>query len=146
MQKFTRDQYIFIADFFANEVIGGGELNNEEAINILKHRNCNVSKINSHLVTADFIKKNLDKKFIVANFINLDQNSKDLLSEKAKYLIYEHHHKYLKTRDPSIFKDFLAPKEFIINEGFFKNATAILCQSKMHAEIIKKNLNYNNIN
>ena len=39
------NKIIFIADFFADEVPGGGELNNEQLIQILQKRGVDVSQI-----------------------------------------------------------------------------------------------------
>ena len=40
-------KFVFIADFFADEVLGGGELNNEELIHILSSSgNKNFTKLN----------------------------------------------------------------------------------------------------
>ena len=58
---------IFVADFFAEQVLGGGELNNEELINILISRGHEVVKINSHVLTPQIVEENKDKKFIIAN-------------------------------------------------------------------------------
>ena len=44
-----------------------------------------------------------------------------------------------------MFKDFLAPKENIVNFDFYKNAKAVLCQSNFHAGIVRKNLELDNI-
>jgi len=41
---------LFIADYFVNDVLGGGELNNEELIFILKEKGYHVEKIQSHFV------------------------------------------------------------------------------------------------
>ena len=46
---------IFISDFFAEHILGGGELNDYELIIILQSKNNEVVKIQSHLVTKDFI-------------------------------------------------------------------------------------------
>ena len=35
---------IFIADFFADQIAGGGELNNEELIDLLREKKYNVEK------------------------------------------------------------------------------------------------------
>jgi hypothetical protein len=135
---------IFIADFFANQILGGGELNNEELIEMLRNDDYEVSKINSHHVTPTFVEENDECKFIVANFVNLRQECIESLYDKH-YVIYEHDHKYLTTRDPAAFKDFLAPKEAIINYEFYKQANAVLCQSKFHHDIVKKNLHLDNL-
>jgi hypothetical protein len=136
---------IFIADFFANQILGGGELNNEELITILIADGHEVVKKNSHLITTEFIKKNRDGKFIVANFIGLTEACKQALYDKD-YIIYEHDHKYLAMRDPAIYENFKAPPEHIINYDFYKKAKSVLCQSTFHKEIVEKNLSLDNIN
>ena len=142
----NRVKIVFIADYFAEQINGGGELNNKELINILKQKEHQVRKINSHLLNPAFIRGHYDKgfKFVVANFVNLKQDCKDELL-KTEYIIYEHDHKYLANRDPGIYPSFLAPKEAIINHEFYKEAKAVLCQSSFHADIIKKNLEIDNL-
>ena len=135
---------IFIADFFVDQVLGGGELNNEELVRILHNEYHQIEKINSHLVTPRFIEDNKDSHFIVANFVNLSPNARNALYGK-KYLIYEHDHKYLITRDPSAFDAYEAPPEAIINEKFYQSAKAVLCQSQFHLDIIYKNLKIKNL-
>ena len=130
---------IFVADFFADQVLGGGELNNEELIVMLRNDEYEVGKVNSHLLTADIIRENKDAKFIIANFANLDPK---IISEfyDLHYIIYEHDHKYLSTRNPGVFPDFKAPPEHVVNLEFYQNAKAVLCQSKFHTEIASMNL------
>ena len=135
---------VFIADFFADQVPGGGELNNEELIRVLIDMGYKLEKANSHLVSANYIKSNLDKKFIVANFINLNENSKKALVD-ARYIIYEHDHKYLLSRNPADYPGYVAPKEDIINFEFYKNAAKVVCQSMFHERIVKNNLKTDNI-
>ena len=134
---------IFIADFYANEVPGGGELVNEVLIDGLKNRGFSVRKLKSQEVTEDFIKQSNDF-FIVANFVALDSASLSALHQK-EYVIFEHDHKYLKTRDPSLFPNYLATEDQIINKEFYKRAKAVFCQSKIHSEVVNKNLLINNV-
>tara|TARA_R110000824_G_scaffold30310_1_gene99910 strand:+ start:1957 stop:2805 length:849 start_codon:yes stop_codon:yes gene_type:complete len=137
---------VFVADFFVEDgLLGGGELNNDEVIRILSNFGHEILKINSSQVTPKFLHDNKDVSFIIANFIALARPCLDILTREVKYIIYEHDHKYLTTRDPATYKDFKAPSEHIINYDFYKNALAVLCQSAFHANIIKKNLNLNNI-
>ncbi len=139
-------EVFFIADFFADQVNGGGELNNEEAILLLQNRGYKVQKLLSQEVSLDTIDKNRDSRFIVANFIGLQEEcKKKLVDDGCKYVIYEHDHKYLKTRDPSYFKGYLAPPDQVINREFYSNAKAVFCQSKLHKEVAEKNLKINNI-
>ena len=135
---------VFIADFFSNEIPGGGELNNEELIEILDGLKYRVEKKNSHLVGEDYIKKKSNSWFIVANFINLPEQVKVLLYDK-KYIIYEHDHKYLKNRNPALYENYQAPESEIINFEFYKAAAAVVCQSRFHEEIVKRNLRLDNI-
>ena len=136
--------YVFIADFFADQVPGGGELNNEELISILREDH-DVKKVNSHLVSKQYLESNLAAKYIISNFINLSEECKKYLIENCKYIIYEHDHKYLIDRNPALYKDFLAPKERIVNFEFYQNALAVFCQSSFHQEIVYKNLKLDNI-
>ena len=138
MKKIT-----FIADFFAEDVLGGGELNNEVLINLLTDKQYQVQKIHSHLVSVadveafDFI--------IVSNFINLKRQVIEAIQGK-KYIIYEHDHKYIKSRNPASYGPTLtAPPSEIINYKFYKNAIAVLCQSKLHKQIVVKNLQIDNV-
>lgn len=138
--------FIIIDDFFLeNGVLGGGELNNGEVYEVLKSRGHKVSKINSHLVTLTHLSKNLRANFIVGNFVNLSEACKDELKKKHKYIIYEHDHKYLKSRDPSSYESYIAPKEEIVNRDFYESAIAVLCQSELHESVVFKNLKINNI-
>ena len=137
---------IFIADVFVEDGIsGGGELNNDEFIKIASSKGIDVFKVNSRFVTPKFINDNVGADFIVANFIQLSDESKNLLTSKVNYAIYEHDHKYLDSRNPSVFENYKAPKKNIINYEFYKCAKAILCQSKFHSDIVKLNLEFDNV-
>jgi hypothetical protein len=135
---------VFIADFFANQVLGGGELNNEELITMLRNDQHDVVKLNSHNVGVKNIEEYKNRKFIIANFVNLTKEVIYSLYDK-KYIIYEHDHKYLTTRNPASFANFKAPKEYLVNLEFYKNAQAVLCQSQFHLDIIKLNTGLNNL-
>ena len=65
---------IFVADVFVEDgILGGGELNNDEFINLVSKQNVVVEKISSAIVTPEYIENNLDARFLVANFIGLGQ-------------------------------------------------------------------------
>lgn len=133
---------LFIADFFADQIPGGGELNNKVLIEKLYKRGHTVRRVNSHLVNHMDLLYN--ENIIVSNFVNLsEENKKDL--QNRNYIIYEHDHKYLPGRNPGIYPEYHAPKEHIINRQFYSNAKAVLCQSQFHANIARKNLELDNI-
>ena len=57
----------FIADFFADQVNGGGELNNEEAILLLSKRGHHVERVHSQRVTPEYIQQNKDNRFLICS-------------------------------------------------------------------------------
>jgi|TARA_R110000824_G_scaffold99248_5_gene236478 hypothetical protein len=135
---------VFIADFFVEQVLGGGELNNDELLQILVANGHGIIKMNSHNLTESFIKNNKTAHFIIANFVNVKPYLLEHFYDK-KYIIYEHDHKYMLSRNPGTYPDFKAPPEALVNVEFYKNAQAVLCQSRFHLEIIKKNLQLENL-
>tara|TARA_A100001515_G_C4570094_1_gene209458 strand:- start:190 stop:1032 length:843 start_codon:yes stop_codon:yes gene_type:complete len=137
--------FVFIADAFVHQIGGGGEINNEEFINSCLKRDIEVKKINSHLVTLDFLKANKKYVYIIGNFVNLSDECKGFISEKLNYIIYEHDHKYMRSRNPGFYKNFVCPKEQLVNVGFYQNAKKTLCQSSFHKDIIGKNINLDNL-
>jgi len=137
--------FIFIADFFVNNILGGGEIHNEELIKILQSQNqCDVKKMYSNKVTVSFLRKHKDHNFIVANFLGLTEEVKEEL-QGLKYAIYEHDHKYLKSRNPATYLSFKAPDDEIVNIDFYRNARAVFCQSSFHKGIVENNLGLPNI-
>ena len=74
---------IFVADVFVEQgVLGGGELNNEEFIQHIAASDHDIAKINSQALTPDVIVDNLDKTYIIANFLGLNEPCKEILSKK----------------------------------------------------------------
>ena len=135
-------EVVYISDFFLSDLIGGGELNDHELCKELESRNVQVKKIRSHKLMANQItKKNF---YIISNFINLNEKAKDKLKHDCNYVIYEHDHKYLTTRNPAIYNNYKAPKEHLINVGFYKSAKAVFCQSSFHEKIVNCNLSLSN--
>ena len=82
---------------------------------------------------------------ILGNFLGLAVDVAEEITSNYSYIIYEHDHKYLRNRDPSPFDDFKAPPEMLINQELYKNAKAILCQSKLHKDVVEKNLSLPNV-
>ena len=135
---------IFIADYFIEHVVGGGELNNEECIRILTKKGYHIKKIQSRFITLNFLESHKDNFIILSNFVEMPLDCREALVD-LDYIIYEHDHKYLKSRNPATYTNFKAPDNEIINYSLYKNAIAVLCQSKFHKEIVQKNLNIDNI-
>lgn len=135
---------VYISDAFLDDIVGGGELNDHELLQMLHDRGHAVVKKRSHRVTLDFINENSDSFFIISNFVGLNPAFKERLQD-LKYIIYEHDHKYVKTRNPALYKNFQVPQRDIVNFHFYKNAAAILCQSAFHRSIIENNLKIDNV-
>ena len=155
MKLKNMNDIVFIADFFSDEISGGGELNNEELIKLLTEDGHRVYRLKSSNTTPrlleEFFSSNRATNFIISNFVHLSEDCKrffdtpSMKNGKVRYIIYEHDHKYLRSRNPAHYEDYVAPKEQIINYGFYKEAIAVLCQSDFHADIVKKNLKFDNI-
>lgn len=139
------NKVVYISDFFLNDIVGGGELNDNELILLLQDRGYEITKVKSNKVSVDFLKNNLNCFYVISNFIFLNQQCKSTLQKNHKYIIYEHDHKYLKTRNPLDYENFKAPPEEIINADFYLNAKTVFCQSSFHKQIIQKNLNLKNL-
>jgi len=129
---------LYTADFMAEQILGGGELNDHELCKMIGQvQKIQCSKLNKGLLR--------DKFLIISNFITMPQEIKDHIIKHNKYVIYEHDHKYLKNRNPGVYKDFKAPNTEIINAKLYSKALAVFCQSSFHKNIIEKNLNLDNV-
>jgi glycosyltransferase involved in cell wall biosynthesis len=137
-------KFIFISDFFADEVLGGGEINNEELANLLRKRGHSVIEKKCSSVTAETIGEDWECCYIIGNFVRLLEEVKDALKQ-TRYIIYEHDHKYLRQRNPALFKDYVAPHTEIINRDFYGSALGVFCQSDFHCQIVQKNIHLDNI-
>ena len=132
----------FIADFFVEDIFGGGELVNEEIISGLIKKGYDVQKIKCTNLTIDKI----DCDLLIGNFVSMSDEIKQYIENNCRYSIIEHDHKYVPERDVTGYKNYTAPKSKIINGGFYKNASNVYCQSKLHAEVVSKNLGIKTVN
>ena len=119
---------IFVSDLFKEHLIGGAELNDGVLIQHLSSNGFEVHKVQSNKLTEDMVVEN--DLFLISNFTLLPERIKQMVMLK-KYIIYEHDHKYVKTRDPSKFPNFIAPKQYIINRDFYANAHKVIVLSKI---------------
>lgn len=136
----------FVADYFADEIPGGGEVNNDELINLLAgEHNFTLLKVKSRNLDPAAIENGLIDFYIISNFLELSYQSYTYLLERANYIIYEHDHKYVRSRNPAAYENYQVPESEIVNRKFYENAKAILCQSTFHADIVRKNLGLDTI-
>jgi len=137
-------QIVFIADYFVEQIIGGGELNNKELATIFKNKDYDIKEIQSRFVTLEFLESCKESFIILSNFVELSFDCREALCD-LNYIIYEHDHKYLKSRNPATYENFKAPDSEIINYNLYKSAIAVLCQSNLHKKILQSNLDIDNV-
>ena len=137
-------EVLYIADSMYPEHIGGGELNDYELCEALKSR-FKVKKYLSASLSTQELMDHEDSFLLISNFLGLKSDVYQEIVDNRKYAIYEHDHKYLKSRNPAFYPDYKAPKDDLINEKLYQNATAVFCQTKFHKSIIEKNTNLKNV-
>tara|TARA_R100001015_G_C4634384_1_gene200799 strand:+ start:5371 stop:6219 length:849 start_codon:yes stop_codon:yes gene_type:complete len=141
-------KFLIISDFFLEDLPfgGGAEYNDQILFELLKNAGYDVQRVKSHNVGLDSLSKiDNDTKIIISNFINLSEESKSYIQREFSYIIYEHDHKYLRRRIPSLFFNLKAPENEIVNYSFYKNANSVFAQSNFHKKIIDLNLNTDNV-
>ena len=129
---------IFVSDFFIGEVRRGAEVCNEALLHYLDHPDTIESHKLNHIDSTKF--------YIITNFANLPEIAKTQLIKYKNYLIYEHDHKYIVTRNPFRLPTGqenptgVVPKYDLINVDFYNNAKVVICQTKWHEQQLNKNL------
>ena len=132
---------LFIADFFSDDLLGGAESNDSVLIDFLNQK---FDLVRMRSSDVDIDKMLSFDFFIVSNFVMLSEECKSFLETK-QYIIYEHDHKYVLTRDPSKFIDFKIPDSQIVNKDFYINAKSIFVLSAVCKEIMENSLGISNV-
>lgn len=134
---------LFLADFYSNTINGGGENNDAVLIAHLRESGIEVTCEQTDTTTTEQIDNH--DKIIVGNFVLLSGAVKKHLADNSKYIIYEHDHKYVRTRDPSKFLNFAIPPEELVNVEFYHKAQQVIVLSQICKEIMEKNLGNTNV-
>jgi len=134
---------LFLADFYHTELNGGAENNDAVLIDYLRSRQINVCCEETGKVTVEMV--NQYDALIISNFVLLAPALKSHITASCSYIIYEHDHKYVRTRDPSKFANFCIPEDQIINREFYENAKKVVVLSSICKEVIEKNLKIDNV-
>lgn len=140
-----RKKVVLSADFSSKDVLGGAEQCNDELLKNLTKEGYDIVFIKSSEFSVDFLNSNKDTFFIISNFKLLHENTKQELSKNHKYCILEHNPAWVKSDNPIKYKNSIVPESDLQNLDFYKNAVAVLCQSKLHAETTQKNLLLDNV-
>ena len=133
---------VFIADFFKKDLNGGGESNDNNLIDHLSSIHT-VSCTRTQTVSISLLEK--ADTIIIGNFIGLPEGIKRYLISHKKYIIYEHDHKYITTRDPSKFPEFKIPRDKLINEKFYLSSYCTVVLSAICKKIMQQNLRKVNV-
>lgn len=132
---------VFISDFFSEHIIGGAEKNDDV---LLKHLSTKfeVLKIRSSELTKSTVLEN--EFFILSNFTQIPEEVLCLLSSK-KYIIYEHDHKYVDTRNPANYPAFKIPRNRVVNKFLYKRAQKVFVLSSICKKVLENSLCLNNV-
>jgi len=125
----------FLGDLFVENLQGGAELNDTVLIDFLQ-KDHNLTKHWCSKTNIESLKK--EDIYIISNFVSLSTHIRDWLLDK-RYIIYEHDHKYVKTRDASKYKNFDIPKDHIIHHDFYLKADKVIVLSEICKDILEKN-------
>ena len=87
-------KYVFVSDYFSDEVLGGAELTSEAYIEGRE----DVLRMKSSDVNVENIQKNMDKHWIFGNFSGIDLNLIPTIVHNIKYFILEYDYKFCKYR------------------------------------------------
>ena len=134
---------LFLADFFSNQINGGGESNDAVLIAHLRDNDIEVTCERTDTTTTEQIDDH--DKIIIGNFIFLSPAIKKHLIDNSAYLIYEHDHKYVRTRDPSKFPNFIIPPKELVNVEFYHKAQRVVVLSQICKDVMEKNLGNTNV-
>ena len=146
---------IIISDLYrqdfvaANAPCGGAELNDDVLFSHLEKLGLVKQKIHSNEYDTksmiSFVEQNKDCTFLISNFSNLHFRVTAKLLKDCRYFIYEHDYKFHKLRNPLKYKNFIVPKNELVNINFFKKAQEVICLSKLHKDIFFENLKLKNL-
>jgi len=143
MLKKLSKSILYIADFFAVDILGGAEMNDDTLILRLRESGQDVYMLRCREVDVEDAARHGDRPILLSNFTMLRQNVLEKIMELGNYSIIEHDHKYLTTRDPAQFEGFRAPESAIINRKLYEGARAVFCMSNLHESIMRDNLGSN---
>ncbi len=129
---------LFVSDFYSHSFTGGAENNDANLINYLESVGNTVDKrLSKNLVASELEEYD---GIIVSNFTYLSNEAAVGLIKSQNYIIYEHDHKYVTTRDPSKFPNFNIPAANLINKEFYEAAKCVVVLSNVCKNILEKNI------
>ena len=140
-----KTKFYMVMDFYFSEIQGGAEINAESLIDRMTSVGIQINKMKSADVTVDFLSSNKDCVFIFSNFILLKEECKQFAINNLNYFVYEQDHKYIKSRNPIGYVDFVAPISERINIDFYSAAIKVLFLTKLSMDVFQLNTDLTNL-
>jgi hypothetical protein len=128
---------LFVADFFSKDLSGGAENNDANLLKYLSQTH-EIRISRSHKLATQFVDES--DIVIVSNFVNVSQEGLKYIQSTKPYIIYEHDHKYVRNRDPSVYPNFIIPDGEKVNVGFYTNAKKVFVLSEICKQVLEKNI------
>lgn len=139
--EFTNSSSALLQSLGNNHVLGGAEQDDFAMLTYLEDKIGPITKTKcSELKTID-----PSYVYLIANFASLSEYAKSIFIQFKNYVIYEHDHKYCKTRNPGLYIDYVVPSEAQCNLEFYNSARAVFCMTKLHKEIMDLNIECNSV-
>jgi glycosyltransferase involved in cell wall biosynthesis len=88
---------VFVADFFAEDLLGGAELTSQALIDSSPFE---IAKLHSRDVTMELLQQGADKFWIFGNFTELNPQLIPTVVANLRYSILEYDYKYCRARSP----------------------------------------------
>lgn len=135
---------VLVADYLIEDLTRGAQLTD---MAMLQHLNLSdIERVRSKDLKA------IDEKsfYILSSFFQLTDSCKFALQQYKNYIIFEHDHGYIPSRNPFMIhygqdgwienRSGIVPKEYQINRELYKKAKAVICLTHWHEEQLKSNL------
>ena len=133
---------VFVSDFSYQEIQGGAESNDLCLENMLKS-NHEVIHVPTHVFNDTFSAYKDVKLYIISNFFFLSPQAELFMSDK-NYIIIEHDYKFLRSRNPYDYPNFIANSYELEHVQFYRNARWVVIQSVFQLNIFKANMDLTN--
>lgn len=135
---------ILVADFLLEDMVRGAQLTDEA---MLLHLGLETTQ---RIRSKDLKAIDNNAFYILSSFFQLSDASKFALQQYGNYIIFEHDHGYVPSRNPFMIynakgeiiinTDGKVSKEYQIHRELYKKAQAVICLTKWHENQLSQNL------
>lgn len=135
-------KFIFVADYFLNEYLGGAELTSQALMDLCPGPSL---KIKSNKVSAQLIQEHSDAYWIFFNFSEMKYELCNLIAEHLDYSIVEYDYKYCvhRSQDLHQLKEGMECncRNYFL-DAFFMNAKSVWFMSERQMNWLEKKIDY----